>query len=68
MFHMRIVSESRARLSFLELTILARREEGARDCDAQISPVSPAHPMLGGGQNKVVSSSYAPFDSAGASS
>ena len=53
MFHMRIASESRTRLSFLELTILARREEGARDCDAQISPVSSAPPMLGG-QDKVV--------------
>ena len=61
---MRLASESRARLSFLELSILARREEGARDCDAQISP---AHPDAGG-QDKVVSSSYAPFDNVGASS
>jgi len=50
MFHMRIASESRTRLSFLELSIFARREEGAQDCDAQIGP---AHPMLGG-RDKVV--------------
>lgn len=47
MFHVRIASESRTRLSFLELSILARREKGAQDCDAQISS---AHPDAGGGR------------------
>ena len=51
MFHARIASESRTRLSFLELSILARREKGAQDCDAQISS---AHPRCWGGQDKVV--------------
>lgn len=50
MFHVRIASESRARLSFLELSILARREKGAQDCDAQIDP---AHPDAWGEQGKV---------------
>lgn len=51
MFHVRIASESRTRLSFLELSILAWRGKGAQDC-AQINP--PHRDAGGGGQDKVV--------------